>query len=251
MRKLINRYKSSFLHLKKVHIMRKKLLENIKDMKNLKDIHKGERCFIIGNGPSLTPEDLDMLKEEITFSTNRIYKILDKTAWRPYYYCVSDNKIMNVCKDEINSLVAKKKFLTLEPLVMYNMFATDYPDAQFYHQKFHSGKLGWTVPVFSDNIVKGITCGHSVTYICIQIAAYMGFSKIYLIGCDHTAPKDMVGKKTHFYELKNDSNYEYALSNNSYKAAKKYAKKNGFEIINITRGGSLEIFERKKLEEIL
>lgn len=59
-------------------------------LERLKDSHKGERCFLIGNGPSLTGEDLHLLKDEYTFGTNMVYKIFDKTDWRPSFHCVSD-----------------------------------------------------------------------------------------------------------------------------------------------------------------
>jgi hypothetical protein len=39
----------------------------------LKDAHRGERCFLIGNGPSLKQTDLSLLKNEFTIGTNRIY----------------------------------------------------------------------------------------------------------------------------------------------------------------------------------
>ena len=32
-------------------------------MQSLKDKYQGERCFIVGNGPSLTVKDLDKLKD--------------------------------------------------------------------------------------------------------------------------------------------------------------------------------------------
>ena len=50
-------------------------------LQKLKNIHKGERCFIVANGPSLTSGDLNMLynNKEITFGMNRIYKFFEKT----------------------------------------------------------------------------------------------------------------------------------------------------------------------------
>ena len=41
--------------------------------------HKGERCFLIGNGPSLRISDLEALQEngEITFGCNLVIKIPD------------------------------------------------------------------------------------------------------------------------------------------------------------------------------
>ena len=51
----------------------------------LKDTHKGESCFIIGNGPSLKAEDLELLKNNniFCFASKRINLIYDKTSWRP------------------------------------------------------------------------------------------------------------------------------------------------------------------------
>ena len=56
----------------------------------LKDIHKGGRGFIIGTGPSLQIEDLDLLKNEVTFACNKIYLAFNQTEWRPTYYSVLD-----------------------------------------------------------------------------------------------------------------------------------------------------------------
>ena len=70
---------------------------------NLKDIHKGKRGFVIGNGPSLKIEDLDNLNNEITIASNKIYLAFEETKWRPKFYTVADpilwpkikNKILN------------------------------------------------------------------------------------------------------------------------------------------------------------
>ena len=50
-------------------------------MRSLKDSHIGERCFIIGNGPSLKLSDLEALKGEFCFGMNRIYELFPKTDW--------------------------------------------------------------------------------------------------------------------------------------------------------------------------
>ena len=41
--------------------------DSIERLAALKDIHKGQRCFIMGNGPSLKNTDLSKLRNEITF----------------------------------------------------------------------------------------------------------------------------------------------------------------------------------------
>ncbi len=45
----------------------KKLLNKNKKFKN---IHKGNRCFILGNGLSLKQQDLTLLKNEYVFTVN-------------------------------------------------------------------------------------------------------------------------------------------------------------------------------------
>jgi hypothetical protein len=81
-----------------------------KALKSFKNTHTGKRCFIIGNGPSLKAEDLEQLKNEITFAFNRIYYIFDQTSWRPTYYCAEDNKIILKSKVEIDELALDYKF---------------------------------------------------------------------------------------------------------------------------------------------
>ena len=46
---------------------------NLSKLKSLKDSHKGKRCFIIANGPSINSMDLSVLKNELTIGMNRIY----------------------------------------------------------------------------------------------------------------------------------------------------------------------------------
>ena len=55
-----------------------------------KDIHKGERCFIVGKGPSLKMEDLEKIKGEYSFSVNSIVLSFADTTWRPPYYAIGD-----------------------------------------------------------------------------------------------------------------------------------------------------------------
>ena len=54
--------------------------ESIKRLTDLKDIHKGRRAFIIGNGPSLKQTDLSKLRDEITFCINRFYLAFPRTG---------------------------------------------------------------------------------------------------------------------------------------------------------------------------
>ena len=53
-----------------LHPWRRASMDRLAELKN---VHKGQRAFIIGNGPSLKQIDLHKLKGEFTFGLNRIY----------------------------------------------------------------------------------------------------------------------------------------------------------------------------------
>jgi hypothetical protein len=232
---------------------------NGKYLKALKNIHQNKRCFIIGNGPSLTAEDLNKLKYEITFAFNRIYYIFDKTEWRPTYYCSEDNKTIFKSMEEINQLTIENKFFPVN-------FPRDY-NIHFKNAKYFIFKFGnrSTEPKFSEDIVKGIYWGNTVAYTAIQIAVYMGIKEIYLLGVDHNFSKMVNDKgeilidetaKDYFSEKYNTDKEDLYIPNvevstRAFNAAKKFADLHNIKIYNATRGGKLEVFERVDFDQFI
>ncbi|MEG1753385.1 MAG: hypothetical protein RR234_05670, partial [Christensenella sp.] len=72
----------------------------------LRDTHKGEKCFVIGNGPSLKAEDLTKLHDAgvFCFGSKRITAIFDETPWRPNVWGVSDLDFIGLYHDEMSEL---------------------------------------------------------------------------------------------------------------------------------------------------
>lgn len=223
------------------------------EIQKYKDIHKGKRCFIVATGPSLTIADLEMLNNEITFGMNSITKIFDKTTWRPTYYGIQDRQVYEKMEPSILQYYAESN----------NVFVADELDGLFklppqfirfpYNGNYHlyAGKYGEYTAQFSDNAYEVVYDGYSITYSLIQIAVYMGFSEICLLGCDCNYPK---GVKNHFVESgfvdKNaHTNPDRMLV--GYRKSKEYADTHEVKIINCTRGGMLEVFPRMSLEEVL
>ena len=144
----------------------------------LKDMHKDKRGFVIGNGPSLKIPDLDMLKNEITFASNRIYLAFDETEWRPTYYTMCDIVVARNIHDSVLKLKLTKIFAnSVRPF-----FYRDDPYAIFLNPKRSKDKPttldGW-------DLLRGENAGHSVVNLGIKIAFWMGIREIYVIGCDH------------------------------------------------------------------
>lgn len=208
-------------------------------MKKYKDKYKNQRCFIIGNGPSLTVEDLEKLQNDISFASHGIYYVYDKTKWRPTFYCAQDSRLINEryadiktkCRDSIN-------FFAIVDGRTYPLFSNNALGINLINEKFDDNKL----PEFSNNPEKGFYEGMTVTYFNIQLAVYMGFKEIYLIGVDHFYKG---GENDHFSKDDVCTNKPQTdKSTLAYIKARKFADSNGIKIFNATRGGHLETFER-------
>lgn len=256
--KAIESLKARFREYKRKHL---ESFREGRELAKLKDIHKGQRCFIIGNGPSLTPEDLDRLKEsgEITFAFNRIFHIFDKTDWRPTYYISQDEKMLAGSQTEVNDIVAKKKFIPIE-LLWYNEIKIN--DATPFHVENPSDEKH---PVFSENIPHSIGNSKTVVFSAMQLAVYMGIKEIYLIGVDHHFHTSINEKgevvvdptaKDYFADSYNADKENLYIPNTdlstwTFVAARDYAKIHGINIYNATRGGKLEVFPRVNFDEII
>lgn len=230
-------------------------------LQTVKGKYKGKRCFILGNGPSLTSEDLDKLKGEVTFASNRIYKIFNKTEWRPTFWGMLDEAVAELdgVIEGINSFECEKKFALQEGYYIFKKISGDTCFLHgWYERKFLDN------PGFSEDLTEGVYCIATVTYMLIQIAHYMGFDEIYLLGLDNKYAYSRLrdgtivkneGVENYFGEsgaaLPDPKNavdtWELDIA---YNYAEKYSKGNGFRIYNATRGGFLEAFERVDFDNL-
>lgn len=142
-----------------------------------KDRHKGERCFVAGNGPSLNAIDMGRLKDEITLGSNRCYLGFEKWGFPFTYWAVSDWLQVEQYGQEYEVHIPREttKFFSFEylPLLHFdNACPVNVCECDPY------------LPLFSDACEK-LYMGSSVTYMLIQIAAVMGCDPIILVGVDH------------------------------------------------------------------
>ena len=224
------------------------LYYNLK-ISHFEDCHHGKRCFIVATGPSLIKEDLDVLyeKKELCIGVNGIFNIFDRTKWRPDYYIIGDPSGTRVRKKEILEMDLKAKFISDAAWKFYEGDVTNSMYKWHLQYKWIDGEE----PEFSEDFARKGCWGWTITYDGgLQLAAYMGFSEIYLLGVDCVQYTDP--KKQHFV-----GNYasepSYLTIDNillAYQSANKYAKSHGIKIYNATRGGNLEIFERVDFDSL-
>lgn len=252
-KKIYRRIRFEIFNRKNIVINSLRINRDKKQIKELKNIYKNQRCFIVGNGPSLKVDDLEKLHNEVCFATHRIYEIYDNTSWRPTYYCAQDSALVNVSANEISKKIKSKKIIGLFPNRGYKKIDNAIY-AKIKYEEFYP-----ELPKFSEDMEEGFYEGYTVSYMCLQMAMYMGFKEIYLLGIDHSYSVDLnpdgtVKRKNiddHF--SKNDiitalpQTYKSTLA---YKSAKKYAESHGIKIYNATRGGCLEVYERVNFDSL-
>ncbi len=234
-------------------------------IRSLKESRRHKRCFIIGNGPSLNSTDLSKLKGETTFATNGFFLKLPELDWAPTYYVVEDHLVAEDRAHEINLL---RGFTKLFPANLRYILKPDRNTVYFDHRPRKSYPDGFD---FSFDADVNTFAGGTVTFTCMQLAAYLGYEEIYLIGvdADYAIPKDAelsgTGKVKEIDMPSDDPNHFHVdyfgkgkrwhepnvkVMRAAYKKANAASKERGVEIINATVGGKLEVFPRVDYDAI-
>jgi hypothetical protein len=209
-------------------------------------IHTGQRCVIAANGPSLRSMDLTLLRGVPTFGMNRIYRLEATHGFRPSYLVVMD---LDVQLEQISGELAQvriPKFLNWNARALVR----EVPDVTFIKETFR--------PRFSTNLRRGAWGGHSVTYVCLQLAYWMGFHEVILIGKDHNyaqsgVPGQLVvaqgGESNHaipgYYAAGQAWRIpDYKGEELAYRMARTAFERAGRQVIDATVGGKLDVFAK-------
>lgn len=245
LKKINNTFKENFIYKSNRRKIRNWYMKSKypNEISQLKDIHKNQRCFLVGNGPSLKGEDLDKIKNEVSFSANKIYMLFEETDWRPYYYIIGDQDYS--CSIDAENIPAKKRFVGLENVTKPIKKYAD-KDVVLY-SKVTELKDGY-IPVVGKNVDERVNTGHTVLFEAFEFALYMGCKEFYLLGvdCDYST------NGTHFYNSgQQEYTYDHAsYMRNAWMAIKEYSEKNGIKVYNASRGGKLDFFERVSIDDI-
>ena len=233
------------------------LTKYYRNMKQIHNTHLGEGCFIIGNGPSLTVDDLNTLAEKQIdcFAMNRIYKIFPHTKWRPKYYVNTDWMLIRDVLEEVNNIPTEQKF---------------FPAYHLYYQCFRKTiNKRAIIQVYYNELSFQLDCsnavhnGGTVTISAIQLAAHMGYRNIYLLGVDHNFDNvidengnTVINKdvKNYFCDNYDNDLQDYVVHNlgrttKGYYALQEFCSKHGVNIYNATRTTKLEAFPKISFEE--
>ena len=223
--------------------------ESRRRLRALRDKYRGERCFIIGNGPSLKETNLSLLQDEYTFGLNRFYLLFDELGFTSTFHVVANPLVVQQWAQEIAE-VPCPKFITWCAQGMIEFT----PDMMFFPNR--------GTPRFYTSFPEGIWVGGTVTYVAMQLAYYLGFHKVILVGVDHSfIAKGKPGSTVvaHGDDLNHFSPEYFGkgclwqlpdldLSEQAYKLARSQFRNSGREIVDATIGGTLDIFPKLAYE---
>jgi len=186
--------------------------------------------FVVCNGPSLNSVDTDKLTSEITIGCNNIIK---HPSFLPKYYCIEDPVLFRKIHDKI-------------PYDKMTCFVAADLNPQFGHKV---NFVRWHYydndkPEFSDDCSREIFFGFTVTYMMLQIAAWMGADPVYIIGMDGVKPGQSDEDK-HFYKGKERG--AKAVRNRAYAAyalAAEWYRQHNRTLINITPDTVIDEFDK-------
>ncbi len=143
---------------------------------SFRDAHKGERCFVVGNGPSLNELDMPRLKDEIVLGSNRAYLGFEEWGFSFPYWAISDWYQIETYGREYEACVPSDT-VAFHPFDYLPMLR--FPNACPIDVRVPRR------PAFSNGVTQ-LDMGHSVTYVLLQLAVVMGCNPIILVGVDHS-----------------------------------------------------------------
>lgn len=232
---------------------RKWLQTEASRLKAFHDIHRGEDCFLIGNGPSLNKMDLKVLNDYYTIGLNKIFLLFERTGLNINYHVCVNRFVIEQCTQDF----LKMDFPSFISYKNRNALLEKSKNV-FFLGDVHSA---WK---FFEDITTGISQGSTVTFTAMQIAFYMGFSRIFLIGVDHSFAhkgtphkvETMQGEDTSHFDPDYFKGLKWQLpdlegSERAYRMAKIHFENDNRRIMDATVDGKLTVFPKIRFEDAL
>ena len=229
--------------------------EHRERIRRFRDKHPGERCFIMANGPSLAKIDHAKLKGETTFGLNRIYLMADVWGFLPDYYVCVNELVLDQFHDEIAQLPIPK---------FINWNRRRYFSEEGQNTYYLRLRLGLR-DAFWPDVEKPISSGGTVTYVALQIAYYMGFDQVIIVGLDHNYVAKGTPNRTVARQVERDVDHFHSdyfpkgtlwqppdllRSELAYGLARQAHQIAGRQIIDATLGGKCAVFEKADFETL-
>jgi len=233
--------------------------------------HAGQRCFILGTGPSINKMDLTPLSKEVCIALNSFHRHVDYARLAPQYHFFSGlavhPRIGEASGDEYMRDLARS---TGNATLLLHAYDAQHFEGAGYLVGRMAYYFLYDLPAthlreWGLDATRSLYQAESVSVMALQVALYMGFSRIYLLGVDHDWVFRFAERQsTHFYEPKTCPLERTGISDwdgltwsamfasyhrlwTQYESLGQYAKRQGVTIVNATEGGILDVFPRSDM----
>jgi hypothetical protein len=222
-----------------------------------KNIHRGDRCFVLGSGPSLNKQNLKPLEKEIVIGCNASFYLNKDYNLKFKYYVVSEFGASFKPKSRHIPMLSLDTILFIggPAASAYSKnidYYKQYKKAEVILIKDGEKPTKDTEKWKDRDIVNGTPLyRHIPAAMALPISYYMGFDKVYLLGID----MDYTMNQNYFYgsripsgEMHNKSYYDRSIKEFGFIASA--FEEDGRKLYNATKGGNLNNVERINFEEL-
>lgn len=204
------------------------------------DAWKGQRCFIIGGGPSLKDFDFSKLKGELVIGINRAYERVDCTIAfsidSQYYRWIVKGKLGAEAKEKFDNFKGYKVWLN-------SAYFIPCPEDIYLFNSIGGGEA------FSWSLKNGLAGGCNSGYGALNLAVCLGANPIYLLGFDMKGDGEKQAWWHDGYPVKQPEKvYKKFIERFNNIAPEIKAK--GIKVINLNPGSKLKCFDFGRFEEI-
>jgi hypothetical protein len=134
-----------------------------------KDKYQGEKAIILCNGPSLNKVDFDLVGSDcFTFGLNKINLLFDRSSFRPSCIVAVNPLVIEQNRDFYNQTEIP---LFLDSIGSRSGWVNSRSNVAFLHS-------GGAPDGFARDCSMSINQGFTVTYVALQLAFHMGFSRV-------------------------------------------------------------------------
>ncbi|MGF1448117.1 MAG: hypothetical protein ACFB20_01725 [Opitutales bacterium] len=230
-------------------------------LREARDRHRGERCFLLGCGPSLKNLDTSLLRGERVMATNGAFLL---EGIEPDYYMTVSHYFFRSHLEAIRNLGCARRFL---PLYLHELHSDSPTTWLNTVEADEYGDFSPQRPLrFSDAPHERVFLGGTVIFACLQILYYLGFEEVILLGVDHSYASagqqerkdaywiDSQSMQDHFmpkyYKEGTQVNIDMPAMDRAYTLSVDTFRQDGRRLLNATPGTKLEIIPKIDLEAV-
>lgn len=236
--------------------------DSLSRLQRYRNRFQGRRCFIVGNAPSLRQMDLNRLNGEYCFVFNGAFDIAEIVGAETCFHAVEDRLVFEDHQARLNDLQHEAFY----PTDLKHLVSSERPIVCPFSRAWPEWRSDWP-PMVDVNQTRPIFYwGGTVAVFGLQLAQWMGFSEVYIIGVDldYTIPDSVKRQGAVLTSTADDPNH-YKPSyfgaglrwhvphpERMLRAFARYADQPlaGSQVFNAGIGGKLDCFPRVAFESL-